>query len=337
MIPLIAFVVSCTSLSQESSTSETELSEQILFASASANTGFELFTINPDGSDLIQLTHLNNLINGFSPSPDGKYIAFRTFPDGFSTNLVLHVMRSDGSDITQLTDNTIGGIFWSPDSHQIAFISKRDGFGELYTIDVDGSNEHRLTYGATDKFMNDVYSASWSPDGQKILFIRLDELYLVDINGNSETALLSNGHSKYGAHWIGSDQTITFAMTTNDQTAVYTMTSNGSELTKAVDLPSQFTGFSWSPDMRYIIYTPKKNGKISATLVNVSTGIKTQISEDISGISWSPDSKHIVYIDVSGTRQKTMRIIDLQAETQYSFVANNIYNDNSPKWVELGN
>lgn len=35
---------------------------------------------------------------------------------------------------------------WSPDGNQIAFRSGRDGFPEIYVMDVDVSNQTRLTF-----------------------------------------------------------------------------------------------------------------------------------------------------------------------------------------------
>lgn len=330
----LMLIVSCTHTVPETAIEENRLSGEILFKSASPNTGFELFTIDPDGSNITQLTHLNNLITDFQLSPDREYIAFGTFPDSFSTNLVLNVMRSDGSEIIQLIDNTTGGIFWSPDSQKVAFISKRDGLKELYVININGSEEQRLTFGTTDKFMNDVRSASWSPDGKKITFIRSRELYMIDANGQNEKRLLLNENPKYGARWINNGQNIAFAMTINSQTAVYTIKPDSSELTKVIDLPSRFTGFSWSHDNQRIIYTPKENGKVSAFLINVDTKEKFHISEDILGISWSPDGHHITYIQGSDKGEKMMYVINIDGVIIHSFIANNIYNDSSPLWFK---
>lgn len=329
----LVMVIGCTTVEMAVSAQDSDLSGKILFTSASADTGFELFTIQPDGSNLTQLTHLNNLINGFAPSPDGKHIAFRTFPDGFSTSLVLNIMRSDGSGMLELTNDTTGGIVWSPDSQQIAFISKRDGLGELYIINIDGSNKRRLTYGTTDKFMNDVYSASWSPDGKQIAFVRSSELFMINSDGTNERILLPNKQSIYGVTWSKDGQKLTFAMTESNETSIYSIRPDGTDLTKINNLPGFRSGFIWSPDEQYYIYVPKEDGIFSAFLIDVDTKDEFQISEDISGVSWSPDGKNIVYIQVSSTREKTMHIVDLTGTNIYSFTANNIYSDGSPLWV----
>jgi len=67
----------------------------------------EVFTMNLDGSNLNQITKGSNA-QGVSFSPDGKWIAFTAY-----TNVVgrdqnsceIFIMRADGTDVRQLTDN----------------------------------------------------------------------------------------------------------------------------------------------------------------------------------------------------------------------------------------
>jgi len=77
---------------------------------------YEIYTIRPDGSDLQRLTHTagNDAHNAWSP--DGEWIAFTSARGGFKDEAALHpynpqaygdvyVMRADGSEVRQLTDN----------------------------------------------------------------------------------------------------------------------------------------------------------------------------------------------------------------------------------------
>jgi Tol biopolymer transport system component len=88
---------------------------------------FEIYTIRPDGTGLRQLTH--NHGNDAHPvwSPDGKWIAFVSSKMGWKDESLLpghgpqtygeiFVMRADGTDVRQLTDNQWeeGTIAWPP-------------------------------------------------------------------------------------------------------------------------------------------------------------------------------------------------------------------------------
>ncbi|MFT3891013.1 MAG: hypothetical protein QM730_05215 [Anaerolineales bacterium] len=89
-------------------------------------------------------------------------IAFVSARDG---NAEVYVMNSDGSEQTNLTNNSAEDWFptWSPDGEQLAFSSDRDGNPAIYIMNIDGSNLIRLTE-TSNSF------PAWSPDGTRIAF-----------------------------------------------------------------------------------------------------------------------------------------------------------------------
>src|SRR5215510_6699516 len=107
----------------------------------------DIYTINPDGSGLSQLTPTGSRFSDQSPawSHDSARIAFgRTaFPVGSQ----IYVMNADGSIPTRITNNSASDRqpSWSPDGTKIAFVSNRDGNDEIYVMNADGSQQIRLT------------------------------------------------------------------------------------------------------------------------------------------------------------------------------------------------
>ena len=87
---------------------------------------FEIFSIRPDGKDLKRLTNSPGNDAHQAWSPDGEWIAFSGTRMGFKDEALytdspqpygeLFVMRYDGTDVTQLTDNQWedGGPAWKP-------------------------------------------------------------------------------------------------------------------------------------------------------------------------------------------------------------------------------
>ena len=75
---------------------------------------------------------------------DGPPIAFVSERDG---DWEIYTMRTDGTDVRQLTVNDVGDwhAAWSPDGTRIAFGSDCDGDKEIYTMRPDGTDVHQLT------------------------------------------------------------------------------------------------------------------------------------------------------------------------------------------------
>jgi TolB protein len=107
--------------------------------------------------------------DGFQPawSPDGDWIAFSRDSGG---DAELWKVRTDGSDLTQLTNNAAEDreAAWSPDGTRIAFNRFLPTRGNrIFTVAPSGKGHTQVTYGGP----NDVHPA-WSPDGTKIAFAR---------------------------------------------------------------------------------------------------------------------------------------------------------------------
>ncbi len=74
----------------------------------------ELFIMNPDGSNVRQITPAGGNSQGPSFSPDGQWVAFTAYFDHYRVNngCEIYIMRIDGSALTRLTDN--GYCDWQP-------------------------------------------------------------------------------------------------------------------------------------------------------------------------------------------------------------------------------
>ena len=155
----------------------------IAFQSTVIGCGWEIFVINPDGSDLTQLTY-NTAQDGHPLiSADGTKIAFKSNVDG---DFEIFVVNPDGSDLTQLTYNTVydGSPTISADGSTIAFHSS----GYIFVVNSDGTGLAQVT---------DLYAAapSISADGTKIAFqsivdgdfeifvVSYNEIPVADANG----------------------------------------------------------------------------------------------------------------------------------------------------------
>jgi len=125
---------------------------RIAFASA-RDGNYEIYVMNADGSQQTRLT--NNAAYDMSPawSPDGKQIVFDTQRDTFPPREIgvgpefeIHIINSDGTGDTRLTNNTDEDRFptWAPNS-KIVFARN----GNLFIMNADGSDQTLLLNSAT--------------------------------------------------------------------------------------------------------------------------------------------------------------------------------------------
>lgn len=116
--------------------------DRIAFASSRSGAR-QLFVMDKDGSNIEQLTDLNNMGGRSTWSPNGQYIAFYRGPAGDHNIFIVNVETKEVTRLTNGGDNL--GPSWSPDGNWIAFTSFRDGNNEIYIMRPDGSGVRRLT------------------------------------------------------------------------------------------------------------------------------------------------------------------------------------------------
>jgi eukaryotic-like serine/threonine-protein kinase len=94
-------------------------------------------------------------------SPDGKSVAYVTYPDGD-----LWRANRDGSNPVQLTQPPLRpmSVSWSPDGNQFVFYNRADS--QIYAIAAEGGASRLLMPHATGQDLN----PAWSPDGKQISF-----------------------------------------------------------------------------------------------------------------------------------------------------------------------
>ena len=156
----------CPSLLRPSDPSLSPDRTRIVFDSEGDNGGDdELWTINLDGTNPVQLTNNDSLDWEPSFSPDGTRIAFSSRRDG---NLEIYSMDANGGDVRRLTNDpgSDDEPSWSPDGSKIIFATEHYGDREIATVDAaTGANLTRLT--------NSVGNESapvYSPEGLRIAF-----------------------------------------------------------------------------------------------------------------------------------------------------------------------
>ncbi|HEX8459090.1 MAG TPA: S8 family serine peptidase [Pyrinomonadaceae bacterium] len=240
---------------------------KIVFSSCRDGNDWELYTMNPDGSEQTRLTY-HDYSDDMWPeySPDGTQIAF-TSGRGDDLYYQVYVMNADGTNVRRVTNSRTGHSAesaWSPDGKQIAFRTNRDaGDWEIYVINVDGTNERRLTFSAGADI-----DPAWSPDGTKIAFptFRHDpsniEMYVMNADGSNQVNI-SNNLGAYGANndyypaWSSDSTRLSFVFDGgNDPRSdqIFVMNADGSGRRNISNNMAYEYNPSWSSDDERIVF-----------------------------------------------------------------------------------
>ena len=178
---------------------------------SSADRGGSIHVINADGSNdrRVSPDTYNSIDTEPTWSPDGSQIAFAsTRPLNDSWHI--WVMNADGSGLRQLTSEFSTGPAWSPDGTRIAYLSAGDG---IAVVNVDGSDEHRITFPPTG-YSDD--RPSWSPDSSQLAFPRRltygndSQLHVIDADGTGERQLTTTEGASRFPSWSPDGAQIVF-------------------------------------------------------------------------------------------------------------------------------
>ncbi len=254
---------------------------------------YNLWIMNPDGSDLKNLTNLSLSNTGAGanvdpvPSPDGKQIAFESTRDGNGEIYVVDIETKVQQNVTKNKANDYSPA-WSPDGKNIAFVSDRDAVlvdpgrgistNDIYITNVDGSNTRRLTM---DNVRDGYNGLAWSPDAMKLAF----SLYVLNPAGgsfpmgisvmdlsNSNHAMLSLTSDPMSccARWSPDGNHILYSVVDRGFENIYEMEADGTDRVALThDSSSYDIDPSWSPDGRYVLFSSNRDGQYHIYLMNV--------------------------------------------------------------------
>ena len=252
----------------------------------------EIWSMDYDGANQHQITHLGS--DALSPriSPDNSRIAFSALTkngwDIMMYSLDLNRMVSfphfGGTNLSPA---------WTPDGLHLAFSSSRTGDPEIYVVDASGGDLKRLT-------------TSHGPDVSPVW------------------------NQKTGAQiaWVSGRTGLPQIYTMEaDGTNVQRMTDQGYAVSPAWSPNGQFLAFAWIRK-----YGPGEPGASDIYLMDIASRQWAQLTHDGGRNdfpSWSPDGRHVIFqSNRSGSLQIWTMLADGTKQTQLTFTGTN----SQPNW-----
>lgn len=236
-----------------------------------------------------------------------------------STNEQIYVMNADGTNQTNISNNTQidGNPAWSSDGTKIAFdrlLSPLEdppsGYSEIFVMNADGTNQTRLTYSPEY-----VIEPTWSPDGTKLAFTTFvggssADISVINADGTGQTNLQNSPNSfDKGPAWSPDGARIAYDSQRGTSGEIYVMNADGTGDTNLTNSTSSDFDPAWSHDGTKIAFSSDRERNAEGTFVfeiyvmnadgtdvrRITYGNNTSAHDP----SWSPDGTKIVFFSYS--------------------------------------
>ena len=198
---------------------------RVVFGRLSGASG--LYIVNPDGTDLTQVTAPPPGWVDDGPMALGDAIVF-VRSDTAAGLVMIYRVNVDGTGLTRLTSGSRDDqAIPSPTGDFIMF--RRDG--DIHRLDLPHGSDTRLTHTPTQ------YKgvAGVSPDGRKLLFTRIDpgrfeQIFVMNVDGTHVTRVSRGDYYDFLPRWSPDGTRIAFTSSRDGTNGVYTMKADGSDV-----------------------------------------------------------------------------------------------------------
>ena len=280
---LLGMLTAFAALSTPAGATYPGLNGRITFG-ASTNGSYQLYTVQPNGTGLRQITDVAGDAVQPDWSPDGRLIVFEIdHPENYCS---IALMSASGGPITDLTGGPINGCeaqpSFTPDGQRIVFewYNADANTDAVWSMDLTGGDRHEITPGTAG-----VTDPNVSPDGQTVSFIDYNgqdlgqALATTGIDGSNLTDLvpftsdvaIKQDWAPDGSRLVFTDNADNLARPAN----VATVRPDGTGLRYLTDLRSTetraYTG-GYSPDGQWIVFRLEDHGAYSLVRMRPTGG-----------------------------------------------------------------
>jgi Tol biopolymer transport system component len=200
---------------------------------------YDIFKVDVDGSNLVQLTDTPGYDAEATIGPDGT-VVFTSVRDG---DMEIYSMDGDGSNVRRLTNlpGPDGGPFFSADGSKIVFRGRHPGEGE-----------------ELDKYKDFLAKALWEPTSL--------EIYVMDRDGGNLTQVTNLNGASFAPFFTRDASRIIFSTNHHDPSGrefdLFMVNADGTGL-EQITFSKEFDGFPmFSPDGTKLVFASNRNATI---------------------------------------------------------------------------
>jgi dipeptidyl aminopeptidase/acylaminoacyl peptidase len=321
-----------------------------------------VWTTTWDGHDSLPLTRAAAGIRAPRFSPDGRYVSYvATPPDETTAQLMLLDRRGgEARTLTHLTDD-LGDYEWAPDGHRIVLVLEHNPDGatakpttkprpqpividdwhfkedivgylgrghdrHLALLDVDSGNVESLT---TDAAFQEN-APIWSPDGQKIAYVRVhekggerdahNEIVLIEAHSGATPRVLATDFAANGQHLAFSPDGSLVAYHRGPEAKWYAYgqdviavvpTSGGAVRAVTAGLDRAVMSYVFSADGRSLVASVEDDASVYPVRVDIASGRSERlVPGDFSIEALAGRGDHLAVISASDSTAAEVHAIE---------------------------
>jgi TolB protein len=246
-------------------------SSRVVFVREVAQGVKELFQIDRDGANLVQLTRHGSLTLSPTVAQDGR-LAYITYKGGAPA--IWGQRRKDGPDekLYPLNGSTdmVSTPVWSPDGKRLAFVQlDRRGNSDIMVLDLERGRARRLTDG------NGINTEpSWNPNGTQLAFTSDREggpqVFLMQDDGSNLRRLTGEGLYNASPAWSPNGAMVAYVSRFEGKFDLFVYKLGEGKAYQITTGVSTSESPAWSPDERRLVFTSNRFGSMQIFTTDLS-------------------------------------------------------------------
>ena len=249
---------------------------------------------------------INSTWGGFNISPDGRFMVLEN-----------KVVPVDGSDAFDLVEMDALRAIYSPGMKKAAFYAD----SAIWTVTV--SAETGRTTGKPEKLVTGRYKyqfpVSWSPDGERLVFGKLDnkiagDIWIVDVTDSKQVSVTNSPDLEHQPVWSPDGKLIVYEKERN----LWLTNIDGSETRMIIQ---SATDPHWSSDTKWLFNNSQRINYLYSLDRNKNFKFTTPVQVGDLG-SFSPDGKKVLFYRSSNDMKWPLKIVSSAGGPPFSPLLN---------------
>lgn len=257
----------------------------------------DIYKVNADGTDLVNLTNDPGQDSKPSWSSDGTKIIFTSDRSGTSS---IYVMDLNGNNVTMVS-NGVDAADQPSFSYDGTRIAYRQNGDDLVVANADGSAANQIVTGSVVRYV-------WAPSGLQLGYSYEDpdddsiDLMAVNVDGTNPYTVLETESMAFYQSWAPDGNKIAYALFDTDTYTgeLYSINPDGTDNFQVTHTGSSLNIYvgssSWSQDSTRIAFAilDLDTSMLNGMVVNADGTNQHIVLSNVLGMSWSPDNTQLL-------------------------------------------